>query len=239
LREKSLELGRGLLEKELRKYDSSLKRVLASNELAVAADDLGFRAVDDLIASVGYGKVPLGQVIGRVVPQEKLKAERPKPSKLNNVINKFRKKPSSAIKIQGIDDIMVRFAKCCNPLPGDPVLGFITRGRGVTVHAIDCPHIHELDSERRIEVEWDRKKKTSRPVKIRVHCVNQKGMLTGITGAITNCEANITSAHVQSTPDDRGINIFEIDVQDLEHLNLVINAIMKIKGVYKVERMRH
>jgi GTP diphosphokinase / guanosine-3',5'-bis(diphosphate) 3'-diphosphatase len=239
LREKSIELGRGLLEKELRKYDNSLKRVLASNKLAAAADDLGFRAVDDLIASVGYGKVPLGQVIGRVVPQEKLKAECPKPSKLNNVINKFRKKPSSTIKIQGIDDIMVRFAKCCNPLPGDPVLGFITRGRGVTVHSIDCPHIHELDSERRIEVEWDRKKKTSRPVKIRVHCVNQKGMLTGITGAITNCEANITSAHVQSTPDDRGINIFEIDVQDLEHLNLVINAVMKIKGVYKVERMRH
>ncbi|MEJ2201544.1 MAG: bifunctional (p)ppGpp synthetase/guanosine-3',5'-bis(diphosphate) 3'-pyrophosphohydrolase, partial [Desulfuromonadaceae bacterium] len=239
LREKSIELGRSLLEKELRKYDTSLKRVLASDGLNAAAEDLGFHSVDDLIASVGYGKVPLGQVIGRVVPQEKLKAERPKPSKLNNVINKFRKKPSSAIKIQGIDDIMVRFAKCCNPLPGDPVQGFITRGRGVTVHAVDCPHVHELDPERRIEVEWDRKKKASRPVKIRVHCLNQKGMLMGITGAITNCEANIASALAQATPDDRGINVFEIEVQDLEHLNLVINAIMKVKGVYKVERMRH
>ncbi|WP_432820908.1 RelA/SpoT family protein [Trichloromonas sp.] len=239
LREKSVELGRGLLEKELRKYDCSLKRVLASGELTAAGEELGFHSIDDMVAAIGYGKVPLGQVISRVVPQEKLKAERPKVGKIGKVIDKIRKKPSSAIKIHGVEDIMVRFAKCCSPLPGDPVIGFITRGRGVTVHAIVCPHVRELDPERRVEVEWDRKKKATRPAKIRVHCVNQKGMLAGITGAITNCEANITSAQVQSTPDDRGVNIFEVDVQDLEHLNLVINAIMKIKGVYKVERMRH
>ncbi len=239
LREKSVELGRGLLEKELRKYDYSLKRVLASNLLTAAADDLGFRSTDDLIASIGYGKVPLGQVVNRVIPQEKLKAERPKVGKLGKVIAKIRKKPSSAIKIDGVEDILMRFAKCCSPLPGDPVIGFITRGRGVTVHAIDCPHVRELDPERRVEVEWDLKKKATRSAKIRVHCVNQKGILAGITGAITNCEANITSAQVQSTPDDRGINIFEVDVQDLEHLTTVINAIRKIKGVYNVERMRH
>ena len=99
LREKSTELGRGLLEKELRKYDTSLRKVLASDELARAAEDLGFRLVDDLIASVGYGKVPLGQVISRVVPQEKLKAERSKPEKPGE---KVRKKPSGAIKIQGV-----------------------------------------------------------------------------------------------------------------------------------------
>jgi len=239
LREKSLELGRGLLEKEVRKYDYSLKRVMASDEIVTATADLGFRTVDDLIASIGYGKVPIGQVVNRIIPQEKLKAERPKVGTLGKVIDKIRKKPSNAIKIQGVEDIMVRFAKCCSPLPGDPVIGFITRGRGVTVHAVDCPHVRELDPERRVEVEWDRKKKATRPAKIRVHCVNQKGILAGITGAITNCEANITSAHVQSTPDDRGINIFEVDVQDLEHLNLVINAILKVKGVYKVERIRH
>ena len=132
-----------------------------------------------------------------------------------------------------------RFAKCCSPLPGDPVIGFITRGRGVTVHAFDCPHVQELDPERRVEIEWDLKKKATRPVRIRVYCVNQKGMLTGITGAITNSEANITSANVHSTPDGQGVNIFEIDVQDLDHLNRVTQAILKIKGVFKVERMRH
>ncbi|BCR05173.1 GTP pyrophosphokinase [Desulfuromonas versatilis] len=238
-REKSLELGKDLVDKELRKYGLGLKRMLSSDEFAHAVEDLGFKAADDLLAGVGYGKVPLGQVIGRVVPQDKLKAEKPKPSRLGKVFEKIRKKPSSAIKIQGVEDIMVRFAKCCNPLPGDPVIGFITRGRGVTVHTSDCPHAMEGDPERRIEVEWDKKRKATRAAKIRVYCFDQKGMLTGITGAISNCEANIISANVHSTPDRRGVNTFEVDVQDLEHLNQVINALMQLKGVYKVERMRN
>jgi GTP pyrophosphokinase len=238
-REKSIELGRELLEKELRKHGYSLSRILGSEDLQFAVEDLGFRAENDLLAALGYGKVSLGQVIGRVIPAEKLKREPPKPGRLGQVLEKIRKKPSNAIKIQGVEDIMVRFAKCCNPLPGDPVAGFITRGRGVTVHTADCPHVLEGDPERRIEVEWDMKKKATRAAKIRVYCVDQKGMLAGITGAITNCEANIISANVLSTPDHKGVNTFEVDVQDLDHLNRVINALLKIKGVYKVERVRN
>jgi GTP diphosphokinase / guanosine-3',5'-bis(diphosphate) 3'-diphosphatase len=237
-REKSLELGRELLEKELRKYGYSLKRAFASEEFAVAVDEFGFHTPDDLLASVGYGKVSVGQLVGRIVPEEKLKTEAPKPGALGKVLEKIRKKPSTAIKIQGIEDIMVRFAKCCNPLPGDPVVGFITRGRGVTVHDANCSHVLEGDDERRIDVEWDMKKKATRPAKIRVFCVDQKGMLAGITGAITNSEANIISAQVLSTPDHKGINNFEVDVQDLDHLNRVLAALMKVKGVYKVERVR-
>lgn len=237
-REKSVELGRDLLEKELRKYGFSLKRMLGSDDFNFAVEELGFQAGDDLLAALGYGKISLGQIISRVVPQEKLKAEAPKPGRLGRVLDKIRKKPSSAIKIQGVEDIMVRYAKCCNPLPGDPVIGFITRGRGVTVHLQECPMAQEGDAERRIEVEWDLKKKSSRPAKIRIFCVDQKGMLAGITGAITNCEANIISANVYSTPDKRGVNTFEVDVQDLAHLNRVINALQNLKGVEKVERMR-
>ena len=238
-REKSIELGKDLLEKELRKHGFSLNRALSSQELSDAVHELGFQTSEDLLAGVGYGKVSLGQIIGRVVPHEKLKAEPSKPGRIGKVLEKIRKKPSSAIKIHGVEDIMVRFAKCCNPLPGDPVVGFITRGRGVTVHTTDCPHGLEADPERRIEVEWDMKKKASRPAKIRVFCVDQKGMLAGITGAITNSEANIISANVQSTDDHKGLNTFEVDVQDLDHLNRVINALLKVKGVYRVERMRN
>ncbi len=237
-REKSVQLGRDLLEKELRKHGFSLNRILGSEDMGFAVEELGFRTEEDLMAAVGYGKVSLGQIVGRVVPAEKLKAEPPKPGRIDRVLEKIRKKPSTAIKIHGVEDIMVRFAKCCNPLPGDPVIGFITRGRGVTVHTTDCPHAREGDPERRIEVEWDMKKKASRPAKIRVYCVDQKGMLAGITGAITNCEANIINANVYSTADHKGVNNFEVDVQDLDHLNRVINAILKVKGVYKVERMR-
>jgi GTP pyrophosphokinase len=237
-REKSIELGRGLLEKELRKHGFSLNRALASPELAATVEELGFQNPDDLLAALGYGKVSLGQAIGRLIPHEQLKSEPAKPGRLGRVLEKIRKKPSSAIRIDCVEDIMVRFAKCCNPLPGDPVTGFITRGRGVTVHTADCPHILEGDPERRIEVEWDMKKKASRPVKIRVYCLDQKGILAGITGAITNCEANIISANVMSMPDHKGVNNFEIDIQDLDHLNRVVNALHKVRGVYKVERLR-
>jgi GTP pyrophosphokinase len=238
-REKSIELGKELLEKELRKYGFSLSRALGSEPGREAVEDLGYHSTEDLLAGLGYGKVPLGQIIHRLVPADKLKAEAPKPSRLGQALEKIRKKPSSAIKIHGVEDIMVRYAKCCNPLPGDPVIGFITRGRGVTVHTADCPHSLEGDPERRIEVEWDMKKKSTRPAKIRVSCVDQKGMLANITGAITNCEANIISASVHSTPDRKGINTFEVDIQNLDHLNRVINALLKVKGVYKVERMRN
>jgi len=236
-REKSIALGRDLLEKELRKHGVAINRIIGADEMATAAEDLGFHAIDDLLAGVGYGKVPVGQVVSRALPQDRIKAEAESAASAP-VRTSERKKSSSAIRIQGVNDIMVRFAKCCNPLPGDDVVGFVTRGRGVTVHTADCSHAREGDPQRRIEVEWDLKKKSTRPVKVRVHCQDQKGMLASITGAITNCEANIVSASVMSTPDQRGVNNFELDVQDLDHLNRVINALLKIKGVYKVERLR-
>jgi len=237
-REKSVALGKDLLDKEFRKYGFSLKKLLTQDQLAPAIEELGFRTAEDILAAVGYGKVSLGQVITRVVPQEKLKAEAPPAPQIGKEPDKGKRRPSSAIKIQGVEDIMFRFAKCCNPVPGDPVVGFITRGRGLTLHTRDCPSVLESDPERRVEVEWDLKRKSSRPAKIRAYCVDQKGILAGITAAITESEANIVSASIHSTEDQQGVNIFQIDVQDLDHLNRVINAIRNVKGVYRVERLR-
>lgn len=235
-RDKSIIVGRDMLEKELRKQGVALGRFLNTEEMASAALDLGFFNSDELIAGVGYGKVPVGHVVGRLLPPERNKTEIETVSLSPR--SPERKKAGSAITIHGVDDIMVRFAKCCNPLPGDDVIGFVTRGRGVTVHTIDCVHALQSDPERRIDVEWDLKKKSTRPVKVRIYCYDQKGMLANITGAITNCEANIVSASIMSTPDHRGVNNFELDVQDLAHLNRVINSLLKINGVYKVERLR-
>ncbi|MDY6849249.1 MAG: bifunctional (p)ppGpp synthetase/guanosine-3',5'-bis(diphosphate) 3'-pyrophosphohydrolase [Geoalkalibacter sp.] len=238
-REKSIEIGRDLLEKELRKHGMSFNRALSSGAMNRALEELGFHQVDELLASVGYGKLSPGQTAARIVPEEKLRAEQEsRPSRIGQVLNKIRKKPSSAIKIQGIEDIMVRFAKCCNPLPGDKVIGFITRGRGLTVHTSNCPHVLEADPERRVDVEWDMKKKTTRPVKINVYCHDQKGILAAITGAITQGEANIIAANMHATVEKRAVNTFEIEIENLDHLNKIINAIHKIKGVYKVERAR-
>ena len=234
-RERSLDLGRELLDKEFRKQGSTLNRVISSSEIEKAVSDLGYKEVDDLLAAVGYGKVTPGQVVGRTLPREYTPRE---PGHIERVVEKIRRKPSSAIRVQGVDDILVRFAKCCNPLPGDEVVGFITRGRGVTVHEAECSHVLDGDPERRIEVSWDADKQTTRIVKIRIFCTDKKGMLAGISSAITDAQANIVGASVIST-EQRGVNTFDIEVRDLNHLKKVFAAVQKVKGVEKVARLRH
>ncbi len=237
--EKSLVLGRELLEKRLRKYDMSLKRALQSDEMVLAMEELGYHNSEDLLAAIGYGKLSLGQVVGRVIPEERLKPEVPKKnSPVGQVIDRIRKKPSSAIQIQGIDDVMVRYARCCNPLPGDPVVGFITRGRGITVHAAECPGVLQSDPERQVEVEWDLKKKSSHLVRVRVSCLDQKGILATVSGAVSNCEVNIISANVHTSKDGRAQIDFTLDLQDRAHLNRVIKSLQQIKEVSAVERLR-
>ncbi|NLC71588.1 MAG: bifunctional (p)ppGpp synthetase/guanosine-3',5'-bis(diphosphate) 3'-pyrophosphohydrolase [Desulfuromonadaceae bacterium] len=234
-RSKSIEIGKELLEKELRKHGMGLKKTLAGEAFQKAISDLGFRGDEDVLAALGYGKVTLGQIVTRVLPE----VERPEPAAaLPAPGGKTRPTPSSAIRIHGLDNVLFRFAKCCNPLPGDAAIGFITRGRGITVHTADCPHILEEDPERCVEVTWDEREGANRSVKIRVLCHDRKGVLAAITGAITDCEANIVSATITSGNGDHGINLFEIEVNDLNHLNKVFNSLMRVKDVYRVERVR-
>jgi len=203
------------------------------------AIEFGFQAEDDLMASVGYGKLSSNQILSKLVPADKLEAAREhKETRIGKVIEALKGKSSSAIQISGVEDVLVRFGKCCNPLPGDEITGFITRGRGVTVHTADCSFVVSLEPERRIEVAWNKGRKSALPVKIRVVCNDMKGILAHIATAITNCEANISSASIQSTVDKKGENLFEVDVTDLDHLKRVFASIMKIKGVLKVERIR-
>jgi len=236
-RQQSLELGRDLLEKELRKFGFSYNRALNLQTVKGALSELGFRNFEDLQAAVGYGKVTCNQVLSRIIP-EQFKAEAPKPSKISQVLGKIRRKPVDAINVQGLEGILVRFSKCCNPLPGDEVIGFISQGLGVTVHAADCPRVLETDPDRRVEVSWNRQKGATRSVKIRVYSLDQKGILATITKVITKNAANILRASVYSTNDGRGIHSFEIDVQDVQHLTRVMESVQKVKGVQQVERVR-
>jgi GTP pyrophosphokinase len=236
-RQQSLELGRDLLEKELRKYGFSFNRAVNLETMKDTFSELGFRSLEDLQAAVGYGKVSCNQVLSRLIP-EQFKAEAPKPSRISQVLGKIRRKPVDAINVQGLDGILVRFSKCCNPLPGDEIIGFISQGMGVTVHAVDCPRVLETDPERRIEVSWNRQKGATRSVKIRVYSLDQKGILAAVTRVITKGEANILRASVYSTEERRGILTFEVEVQDVLHLNRVMDSIQKIKGVTQVERLK-
>jgi GTP pyrophosphokinase len=238
-RKRSVVLGREICEKEFRRYSLNLQKLTKSGELKKIANEYGFHSEDDLLAAMGYGKVSAGQVIAKLVPEERLQARQDqKESRIASVINKLKGKSSSAVEVGGMEDIMIRYAKCCNPLPGDEIVGFITRGQGVTIHTADCPFVTESDPERRIDVTWAKGKSAALPVKLRVFCMDEKGILANMTMAITNAEANIVSAQIKSTIDKRGENIFELNVTDLNHLNKVMNALLKVKGVIKVERIK-
>lgn len=238
-RKRSITLGREICEKELRRYSLNFAKLSKSGEVKRAAAEFGLHNEDDLLAAIGYGKLSAVQLAGKLAPEQKIDPQAEKPqSRVGKIIDTLKGKSSQAIQIGGVDDVMVRFGKCCNPLPGDEIVGFITRGRGVTVHSADCPLALGSDPERRVEIVWSRDKKSVLPVKIRVTCHDQKGILANISQAITNCEANIISAHIQSTVDRMGVNIFEVEVIDLDHLRKVMNAIQKLAGVNHVERLR-
>jgi len=238
-RKRSIVLGREICEKEFRKYSLNLQKVIKTGELKKVASEYGFNSEDDLLAAMGYGKIAASQIIAKLIPEERMQARQDqKESRISRVIDKLKGRSSSAVEVGGMEDVMIRYAKCCNPLPGDDIIGFITRGQGVAIHTADCPFAAESDPERRIDVTWVKGKSAALPVRLRVFCMDEKGILANMTLAITNAEANIVSAQIKSTVDKRGENIFELNVTDLTHLNKVVNALMKVKGVMKVERVK-
>ncbi len=238
--EKSISLGKNLLEKELRKYDLQQAKLIKSGELAKVASEFSFKDVEDLIAAVGYGKITANQIIGKILPPERLeKKEEEEESRLKRLLQKVtRGGPKDALLIKGVDNVVVRYAGCCNPLPGDKVIGFITRGRGVTIHTSDCKNIMDNDPNRKVDVEWDSAKEYIYPVRIRIYSEDKKGMLADISNSITSNRANITNARVETTDEKKAIGTFEVEIRDLNHLKKVIKGLEKIKGVHKVERMR-
>jgi len=239
-REKSITLGKEILEKELHKYDLQQAKLTKSGELAKVASEFSYQGVEDLIAAVGYGKVTANQVIGKILPQEKLdqQKEELQEGRLKHLLQKITHGPKDALLIKGIDNVMVRYAGCCNPVPGDKVVGFITRGRGVTIHTADCQNAMDDDPHRKVEVEWDSTKEYSYPVRIRIYSDDKKGMLGEISNSISSSRANIKNARVDTTEDKKAVSTFEVEIRDLNHLNKVIRALEKIKGVRQVERMR-
>jgi GTP pyrophosphokinase len=239
-REKSIILGKEILDKELRKYDLHQTKLMKSGELAKVAGEFSFQGAEELIAAVGYGKVTANQIIGKLLPPERLEQkEEQEESRLKSLLHKItRAGPKDALLIKGIDNVMVRYAGCCNPVPGDRVVGFITRGRGVTIHTVDCQSVVDEDPNRKVEVEWDSTKGYSYPARIRIYSDDKKGLLAEISSSIASNEANITNARVETTDDRRAIGTFELQIRDLNHLKKVIKGLEKIKGVHRVERMR-
>ncbi len=237
-REKSLALGREICEKELKKHNLEFSELVKSGELEKVARLMGFNSIETLLVNIGYGKIPVGQVVNKLLPEGRLSIRKRLPS-FKKVFQRLKGKTTKeGIKIRGMEDILVKFAGCCNPLPGEPIMGLITTGQGITIHHKSCQNIIDVDPERRVEAEWDRDAVVSRPVKIEVISLDEKGLLADMTNIIKNADANITGANIRTTTDRLAICTFEIEVHSVKHLNFIMKELESVKKIKKVTRLK-
>ena len=240
-RGRSLEVGRDLLERGLSRRDRSLPRLLKSGAaLQRLLKALGSESIDDVYASLAYGRLAATEVVEQIEAFEKVEGSSWRPGLIEKTARLVRGKNAEAgIRIDASDDTLVHFATCCSPVRGDPVFGFMTRGRGVTVHRRDCAESMKLDPTRRVEVRWeaDVKETRPRPVSVRMVTVDKPGILTTVTAEFHNNGLNITEATCRSMTDGRSVNLFQFSISDVGKLRDLIRRLAKIEGVYEVERV--
>jgi GTP pyrophosphokinase len=235
-RKQALDIGKRLLEKEARKYDITLKKV-ADEDFARVSRDYGCTAADDLYAGIGYGKFAARQVLSKLVPSAKLE-----PAPASRLTSSFKRAlgvaSDIAIQVHGHDDLMVYRSKCCNPVRGEEIIGYITRGKGIAVHARQCTNVQNLlyDADRRIDVEWVGPKYGVYPVKLVLVTEDRQGMLADVTSAIAGVHSNIQNIGARTGENRANIDV-TVDIVDLEHLEKVISSLRKIEGVFQVERV--
>ena len=236
-REQSKQVGKSICERKFKQYGLDFQKMLKNGELESVMSELKFKDVDELYLAVGFGKISVAEILKRVVPKGSLEKSPEKESRIQKIINTIIRSTKSGVLVRGYDDVLIRFANCCSPLPGEAIVGYITRGRGITIHKQNCSQLLDIDPARKIEVEWDKNFKGLRPARISVVCADRPGMLSSITRSIALSDVNISKAEIHSTDSDRAIGTFEIAVTDLNQLEGVINSIKKVKGVISVERV--
>ncbi|RZB34484.1 MAG: GTP pyrophosphokinase [Desulfobacteraceae bacterium Eth-SRB1] len=236
-KERSFSLGREMCEKAFRKHKLKFTELVKSEEMEKVVEHLGFKKIDDLIVNVGYGKITPLQIIRKVVPKPELEEEH--ESLLNKLIGSVRKKKQgTGVIVQGVDDILLKFGKCCQPVPGDPITGYITQGYGVTVHRTSCVNALKMNPERQIDVEWDKNIAETYPVKICINSYDRVGLLADVAATISKNGSNILNAHTETKENKTVDTFFTITVATTEHLNSILAAIKKVKHVYQAKR-RH
>jgi GTP pyrophosphokinase len=244
-RERAIEIGRKLIEKEARKYRVALKE-LKDEELQRIASDYGLGRPDDLMAGIGYGKFSARQVLGKLAPTGAAAAAEGEESKesasgISSVVRRVFGGDNNALTVKGQGDLLVYRARCCNPIRGEAIVGYVTRGKGVAVHAISCPNVVNLmyEPERRIEVAWakDEGAPSAYPVKLTVFCDDRYGMLKQITGVIGDAKSNIRNIEARTANSQAVVDIV-LDITDLKHLENIILGLRKIPGVRDVQRLQ-
>ncbi|MSP70637.1 MAG: bifunctional (p)ppGpp synthetase/guanosine-3',5'-bis(diphosphate) 3'-pyrophosphohydrolase [Myxococcales bacterium] len=238
-RERMVLIGEELIEKEVKKYGLSLTKLRRSGKLAEVLSKHKFRTEAECLVALGYEKIRIDALLPDLVPADKLE-KGPQEADSNpfaKVFKKFMPKREGGIVVDGMDDIATVFPKCCAPVHGDPIVGFVTRGRGITIHRKDCVQVGNYDPARRMDVHWDSQSRLLRPVDIRIYSVDTPGLLASISQSFHSAGVNISAVNCKTSLDKRAVNNFTVLVNNLDQLRKVISMIEKIDGVTSVERI--
>ena len=236
-RNRSVDLGKTVSDREFKKYRFNLRKHQGDGtRLLAVLHELGCASLDDFYAAVGYGKVAPRALIQKLDPQAKLHETAEGP--IAHAVKKALGMSGKKVTVRGLDDALISLARCCNPIRGEPIVGYITRGRGVTVHSERCPNLEKLlyDPERRIEVAWESDDASRFEVRITVFSEDRPGMLAKITSVIAEAKSNIKNVEARTFEDRRGEISLILDIADLRHLELILEKVKGIDGVYHVER---
>lgn len=231
MREENIQKGRDILEKEIEKY-----RIETSSELTKklknASIELGFLELETMFENIGYGKLTPFQVLSKIIPQEKI------PQVLPMV--KVKKQIDQGIRVQGINDVMIKFARCCNPVPGDEIIGYITRGRGVSVHKIDCSNIDFISAEkdRLVKVEWIKTEELFYPVKIKIIADDRSNLVADIMLVFSNLKISVSAIHAVTNKNNIANIDIALSINNLDQLKEIIKKIKKVKSVLTVKRAK-
>ena len=244
-RRRSQIMGKDIVEKEFRKFGLNSTKQLKGELFENYLKDNGLHSIDEMYVKIGYGKFEVKHLVEKFLPTNiATYATKTEDSSFMDKVMKGAqeksKKSTSILSVDGMDDVLVHFAKCCSPIPGDPIVGFISRGRGVSVHRSDCKKSFEFDQIRKVDVQWNQKRASlgsERTVKLKVFSQDVQGLLKSMTEAFSIQGINIQSAQARTTKDKTAICLFEISVRDSEQLSLAIFELQKIKGIIGVERV--
>jgi GTP pyrophosphokinase len=253
-RQRAIEVGRKLLEREARKFKVPMAR-LDDTDLARVSGEYGLATATDLMAAIGFGKHSARQILNKLAPglitassgtAGEAEAGEPKTAEaaMSDAVKKLHLTGSDSLQVEGQNDLLVYRARCCNPIRGEEIIGYVTRGKGVAVHARSCPNVQNLlyESDRRIDVEWAKTadeiagQVTRYPVRITIYCDNRSGMLKEMTAIISNDNTNIRSVETRDGENGEAIVEFVVDAEDLRHLNRMVLGLRRLPGVREVQR---
>ena len=243
--DENVERGKEIVEKELKRLRLNFNDLFKNEWLEPLLKKYTFAKIEDCYAAIGYGAIPAGKVIGKLKEEydKNKKSEEISIESLNDTEKtqtRPRKAPPSGVIVKGIDNCLVRLSRCCNPLPGDEIVGYITRGRGVSVHRSDCPNINEFvdNTNRLIDVEWYQSNKTEYSVNIEILANDRNGLVADITGAVNDAKGKINAIMARLTQDRVVVVNIEIQLQDVDHLTKVLKALRKVDSVFEVRRKK-